>query len=47
MGCMSSKVEGEDKDAARVNANIEKQIRNDRKNYNRTVKILLLGTYLI
>lgn len=43
MGCMNSKVEGEDKEATRVNASIEKQIRNDKKTYDRTVKILLLG----
>lgn len=44
MGCMNSKVEVEDKDAARINAGIEKQIRNDKKTYDRTVKILLLGS---
>jgi guanine nucleotide-binding protein subunit alpha, other len=45
MGCMNSKVEAEDKEAARINAGIEKQIRNDKKTYDRTVKILLLGLY--
>lgn len=45
MGCMNSKVEAEDKEAARINAGIEKQIRNDKKTYDRTVKILLLGMY--
>ncbi|KAH8695556.1 G protein complex alpha subunit GanA [Talaromyces proteolyticus] len=43
MGCMSSKVDPEDKEASRVNANIEKQIRTDKKTLDRTVKILLLG----
>lgn len=45
MGCMNSKVEAEDKEAARINAGIEKQIRNDKKTYDRTVKMLLLGLY--
>jgi guanine nucleotide-binding protein subunit alpha len=42
---MNSKVEAEDKEAARINAGIEKQIRNDKKTYDRTVKMLLLGIY--
>jgi guanine nucleotide-binding protein subunit alpha, other len=42
---MSSKVEPEDKEAAKVTATIDKQIRGDRKTYDRTVKILLLGMY--
>jgi guanine nucleotide-binding protein subunit alpha len=42
---MNSKVEAEDKEAARINAGIEKQIRNDKKTYDRTVKMLLLGLY--
>lgn len=44
MGCMSSKVDAEDKEALKANANIEKQIRTDKKTFDRTVKILLLGT---
>jgi hypothetical protein len=40
---MNSKVEADDKEATRINAGIEKQIRNDKKTYDRTVKILLLG----
>jgi guanine nucleotide-binding protein subunit alpha len=41
---MSSKVDPEDKEALKTNANIEKQIRSDKKTFDRTVKILLLGT---
>lgn len=47
MGCMNSKVEAEDKEAARINAGIEKQIRNDKKTYDRTVKMLLLGMFAL
>lgn len=47
MGCMSSKVEADDKEAVKINANIDKQIRADRKTYDRTVKILLLGMYFL
>jgi guanine nucleotide-binding protein subunit alpha len=41
---MSSKVDPEDKEALKASANIEKQIRTDKKTFDRTVKILLLGT---
>lgn len=47
MGCMSSKVDPEDKEASKINANIDKQIRTDKKIYDRTVKILLLGMYCL
>jgi guanine nucleotide-binding protein subunit alpha len=40
---MNSKVEVEDKEATRINAAIEKQIRNDKKTSDRTVRMLLLG----
>ncbi|KAK2741843.1 hypothetical protein FQN55_008130 [Onygenales sp. PD_40] len=44
MGCASSApVDPDDKVAARQTAAIDKMIRNDKKNYDRTVKILLLG----
>lgn len=43
MGCINSKVEPEDKEAVRINAGIDKQIRSDKKTYDRTVKMLLLG----
>jgi hypothetical protein len=47
MGCTSSKVDPEDKEAVRTNANIDKQIRTDKKKYDRTVKILLLGMFCV
>jgi guanine nucleotide-binding protein subunit alpha len=47
MGCAPSKTEdGMDKEAAKRNANIDKLLRMDKKNFDRTVKILLLGKWL-
>ncbi|KAL1964125.1 hypothetical protein VTN77DRAFT_7213 [Rasamsonia byssochlamydoides] len=43
MGCMNSKVDPEEKQAARINASIDRQLRSDKKTLDRTVKILLLG----
>ncbi|PLB38523.1 guanine nucleotide-binding protein subunit alpha [Aspergillus candidus] len=44
MGCMSSKpVDTTDKDALQRTARIEKVLKNDKKNLDRTIKILLLG----
>lgn len=43
MGCATSKVEGDDRFAVQQNANIEKNLRQDKKRDSRTVKILLLG----
>lgn len=44
MGCGASKVDPEAKHAAVQNDRIEKQLRNDKRIEQRTVKILLLGT---
>lgn len=44
MGCSSSKPMGaEDKEAMRQNASIDKMLRMDKKKFDRTIKILLLG----
>lgn len=44
MGCAPSKPENpEDREAMKQNASIDKMLRMDKKNYDRTVKILLLG----
>ncbi|ETI20647.1 hypothetical protein G647_06989 [Cladophialophora carrionii CBS 160.54] len=43
MGCTGSKVDVREKEAAQRSAKIERQLRNDRKQESRTVKILLLG----
>lgn len=43
MGCIGSKVDPQEKDAAQQNARIDRQLRSDRKQQSRTVKILLLG----
>ncbi|KAN0083080.1 Guanine nucleotide binding protein (G-protein), alpha subunit [Elaphomyces granulatus] len=43
MGCTSSKLEPADKEAARQTATIDRLIRMDKKSYDRTIKILLLG----
>lgn len=43
MGCTSSKLDPEDKEANRVNASIDRQIKQDKKVLDRTIKILLLG----
>ncbi|RMZ89451.1 hypothetical protein DV736_g3315, partial [Chaetothyriales sp. CBS 134916] len=43
MGCGSSKVANGDRDALQQNAKINRQLRQDRKQEERTVKILLLG----
>ncbi|KAL1978688.1 hypothetical protein VTN31DRAFT_1547 [Thermomyces dupontii] len=43
MGCTSSKLDPEDKEANRINASIERQIKQDKKTLDRTIKILLLG----
>lgn len=43
MGCSASKVEAYDQVAQQQNDVIEKQIKQDRKEDQRTVKILLLG----
>ncbi len=47
MGCMSSKpVDAADnKEAVQRNARIDKTLKNDKKVMDRTIKILLLGTY--
>ena len=44
MGCGSSKVDPGEREAAQQNAKIDRQLRHDRKQEQRTVKILLLGT---
>lgn len=45
MGCSNSKpIEGEDKEAMKQNASIDKMLRMDKKKFDRTIKILLLGT---
>lgn len=43
MGCTSSKLEPADKEAAKQTATIDRLIRMDKKTYDRTIKILLLG----
>jgi hypothetical protein len=44
MGCLpSTEVDPEGKEAGKRNARIDRQIRNDKKRLDRTVKILLLG----
>lgn len=43
MGCASSKIDPQEKEATQQNAKIERQLRVDKKNDARTVKILLLG----
>jgi guanine nucleotide-binding protein subunit alpha, other len=43
MGCTSSKVDSQERDAVAQNAKIERQLRQDRKVEQKTVKILLLG----
>jgi hypothetical protein len=46
MGCTGSKVDVREKEASQRSAKIERQLRMDRKQETRTVKILLLGTQL-
>ena len=47
MGCTSSKPTGaDDKDALKQNASIDKMLRMDKKKFDRTIKILLLGVYI-
>jgi hypothetical protein len=46
MGCGSSKVDPREREAAQQNAKIDRQLRHDRKQEQRTVKILLLGKHL-
>lgn len=43
MGCVGSKVDPKAKAAAAVSEKIERQLRQDRKNEESTVKMLLLG----
>lgn len=46
MGCMNSKdISPEMKEQGKHSAAIDKVIRADKKKYDRTVKILLLGAY--
>jgi len=45
MGCGSSKVDPEAKEAAARNDKIEKQLRQDKRAETKTVKILLLGMH--
>ena len=45
MGCGTSKVDPEVKEAASRNDRIERRLRQDKKKESRTVKILLLGAY--
>jgi hypothetical protein len=46
MGCTSSKpTNAEDKDALKQNASIDKMLRMDKKKFDRTIKILLLGMH--
>lgn len=47
MGCMNSKTAADpvEKDASQRNARIEKILKGDKKNMDRTIKILLLGMY--
>lgn len=46
MGCGPSKVDPEAREATAISDKIEKQLRQDAKVDQRTVKILLLGKYL-
>ena len=43
MGCGGSKVEADEKEAVSKNAEIYRQLKQDKKTEARTVKILLLG----
>ena len=43
MGCGGSKVEADEKEAVAKNAQIDRQLKQDKKTEARTVKILLLG----
>lgn len=43
MGCGASRVDPEAREAAALNEKIEKQLRQDNKTDQKTVKILLLG----
>ncbi|KAJ5887911.1 hypothetical protein N7495_007952 [Penicillium taxi] len=43
MGCVGSKPAEEDKEALQRNARIDRSIKSDKKNMDRTIKILLLG----
>lgn len=45
MGCGASKIDPELREAAAVNEKIEKQLRQDNRTDQKTVKILLLGKY--
>jgi hypothetical protein len=45
MGCTSSKLEPADKEATKHTATIDRMIRMDKKVYDRTIKILLLGRW--
>lgn len=48
MGCMNSKdISPEMKEQGKHSAAIDKVIRADKKKYDRTVKILLLGAYTL
>ena len=47
MGCATSKIDLDEKFAIQQNADIDKNIRHDKKKDARTVKILLLGKYLV
>jgi hypothetical protein len=45
MGCSSSKpTDAEHREAVKQNATIDKMLRMDKKKFERTIKILLLGT---
>lgn len=43
MGCMGSKISPAEKEAILKNAQIERQLQDDKSTLNRTTKILLLG----
>lgn len=46
MGCMSSKTaDPVEKEAVQRNARIERVLKGDKKDMDRTIKILLLGAY--
>jgi len=46
MGCMSSKTaDPMEKEAVQRNARIERVLKGDKKTMDRTIKILLLGTF--
>lgn len=47
MGCISSKPAEADKDAVQRNARIDRTIKSDKKNMDRTIKILLLGGWFL